>query len=134
MSCATCTLYMLYMYTTVYTCIYNVQNLIYSLLILNEVVIPSLLCTLPLRPSQYVYAQPDQGAVVEGIFVPWCLNCSQGAVEQGLGIVGAVIMPHNLYLHSGLVLVSGAHVQCTMNTVTTVMWCHSETCSVHVHV
>ena len=24
---------------------------------------------------------------------------------QGLGIVGAVIMPHNLYLHSGLVLV-----------------------------
>ena len=27
-------------------------------------------------------------------------------MEQGLGIVGAVIMPHNLYLHSGLVLVS----------------------------
>ena len=56
--------------------------------------------------TQYVYAQPDQGAVVEGIFVPWCQNCSSGAVEQGLGIVGAVIMPHNLYLHSGLVLVS----------------------------
>jgi NRAMP (natural resistance-associated macrophage protein)-like metal ion transporter len=53
----------------------------------------------------YVYAQPAQAAVVEGIFVPWCQNCSSGAVEQGLGIVGAVIMPHNLYLHSGLVLV-----------------------------
>ncbi|CAI8031435.1 Natural resistance-associated macrophage protein 2 [Geodia barretti] len=52
----------------------------------------------------YVYAQPAQAAVVEGIFVPWCQNCSSGAVEQGLGIVGAVIMPHNLYLHSGLVL------------------------------
>jgi len=24
---------------------------------------------------------------------------------QGLGVLGAVIMPHNLYLHSGLVLV-----------------------------
>ena len=54
---------------------------------------------------QYVYAKPDQAAVVEGVFVPWCQNCTSGAVEQGLGIVGAVIMPHNLYLHSGLVLV-----------------------------
>ena len=57
---------------------------------------------------QYVYAQPDQGAVVEGIFLPWCQNCTSGAVEQGLGVVGAIIMPHNLYLHSGLVLVSYA--------------------------
>ena len=56
--------------------------------------------------TQYVYAQPDQAAVVKGIFVPWCQNCSSGAVEQGLGLIGAVIMPHNLYLHSGLVLVS----------------------------
>ena len=56
--------------------------------------------------TQYVYARPDQAEVVEGIFVPWCQNCSSGAVEQGLGLIGAVIMPHNLYLHSGLVLVS----------------------------
>ena len=60
---------------------------------------------------QYVYAQPDQAAVVEGIFVPWCENCTSGAIEQGLGVVGAVIMPHNLYLHSGLVLVSAMHVK-----------------------
>lgn len=56
--------------------------------------------------TQYVTAQPSQAEVVKGLVVPWCYNCSHGAVEQGLGIVGAVIMPHNLYLHSGLVLVS----------------------------
>ena len=35
-----------------------------------------------------------------------CANCTSDAVVQGLGVVGAVIMPHNLFLHSGLVLVS----------------------------
>ncbi len=34
-----------------------------------------------------------------------CQNCTTDAVKQGLGLVGAVIMPHNLFLHSGLVLV-----------------------------
>ena len=28
------------------------------------------------------------------------------SIEQLVGIVGAVIMPHNIYLHSALVLVS----------------------------
>ena len=37
--------------------------------------------------------------------MPWCSNCSGEAIESGLGLVGAVIMPHNIYLHSGLVLV-----------------------------
>ena len=60
-----------------------------------------------------MYARPDQGAVVEGIFVPWCEGCPSGAAEQGLGIVGAIIMPHNIYLHSGLVLVS--HVLYVLN-------------------
>ena len=35
-----------------------------------------------------------------------CHGCEPGATEQGLGLVGAIIMPHNIYLHSGLVLVS----------------------------
>lgn len=52
----------------------------------------------------YVYAQPNQLDVFKGAVIPWCKNCTHGAVEQGLGVVGAVIMPHNLYLHSGLVL------------------------------
>lgn len=55
---------------------------------------------------QYIYARPNQLAVFEGAVIPWCKNCTNKAVQQGLGVVGAVIMPHNLYLHSGLVLVS----------------------------
>ena len=68
---------------------------------------------------QYVFSQPNQGDVVKGIFLPWCQNCSRGAVEQGLGVVGAVIMPHNLYLHSGLVLVSCMSCECHVTLVIT---------------
>lgn len=52
----------------------------------------------------YIYAGPIQKDVVKGVFIPWCEGCDSSAAEQGLGIVGAIIMPHNLYLHSGLVL------------------------------
>ncbi|KAM7301163.1 protein Malvolio [Ixodes scapularis] len=52
---------------------------------------------------QYVKVAPDQVKVVEGLFVPWCANCDNRALLQAVGIVGAVIMPHNLYLHSALV-------------------------------
>lgn len=39
--------------------------------------------------------------------MPSCSGCSTPQVEQAVGIVGAVIMPHNMYLHSALVKVSG---------------------------
>lgn len=52
---------------------------------------------------QYVEAAPDQGEVMTGMFVPWCKDCSSDALLQAVGVVGAVIMPHNLYLHSALV-------------------------------
>ncbi|XP_054722780.1 natural resistance-associated macrophage protein 2-like [Uloborus diversus] len=52
---------------------------------------------------EYFTAMPDQGQVVKGLFVPWCSNCDSRALLQAVGIVGAVIMPHNLYLHSALV-------------------------------
>eukprot|EP00039_Didymoeca_costata_P030075 m.27782 g.27782 ORF g.27782 m.27782 type:complete len:531 (-) comp7937_c0_seq2:74-1666(-) len=45
---------------------------------------------------------PPTGEVVKGIIVPEVQN--NDAVEQATGILGAVIMPHNLYLHSALVL------------------------------
>ena len=32
--------------------------------------------------SQYIYAKPNQVDVVKGVFIPWCDNCTQGAVEQ----------------------------------------------------
>lgn len=52
---------------------------------------------------EYVVAAPDQAAVVEGLVVPWCAHCPRGALLQAVGMIGAVIMPHNIYLHSALV-------------------------------
>ncbi|CAG2061166.1 unnamed protein product, partial [Timema podura] len=54
---------------------------------------------------EYVVAAPDQGQVMKGMFFPWCENCDNTALLQAVGIIGAVIMPHNLYLHSALVKV-----------------------------
>ncbi|KAB7497395.1 Protein Malvolio [Armadillidium nasatum] len=52
---------------------------------------------------EYGVVRPDQGQVMRGLFVPGCKDCSRDAILQAVGIVGAVIMPHNLYLHSALV-------------------------------
>nr|XP_022919764.1 protein Malvolio-like [Onthophagus taurus] len=52
---------------------------------------------------EYIVAAPSQGSVVQGMFFPWCKDCNSDALLQAVGIVGAVIMPHNLYLHSALV-------------------------------
>ncbi|RXG55577.1 Protein Malvolio, partial [Armadillidium vulgare] len=52
---------------------------------------------------EYGVVKPDQGQVMRGLFVPGCKDCSRDAILQAVGIVGAVIMPHNLYLHSALV-------------------------------
>ncbi|KAG5836287.1 hypothetical protein ANANG_G00252990 [Anguilla anguilla] len=52
---------------------------------------------------EYVLVRPDQGELLKGMFVPYCAGCSATQLEQAVGIVGAVIMPHNIYLHSALV-------------------------------
>lgn len=52
---------------------------------------------------EYIVATPNQGEVVKGLMVPWCSNCGQKELLQAVGVIGAVIMPHNLYLHSALV-------------------------------
>uniref|UniRef100_A0A4W3GSN5 Solute carrier family 11 member 2 n=1 Tax=Callorhinchus milii TaxID=7868 RepID=A0A4W3GSN5_CALMI len=52
---------------------------------------------------EYVTVRPDQGALLKGMFVPYCQGCGPPQLEQAVGIVGAVIMPHNIYLHSALV-------------------------------
>lgn len=46
-------------------------------------------------------ANPDYGQMATGTFVP---TIPSGAITAALGLIGAVIMPHNLYLHSSLVL------------------------------
>jgi manganese transport protein len=56
---------------------------------------------------QIALADPDWGAVIRG-FVPHTdLFANRGMLYLSLGILGATVMPHNLYLHSGLVQTRG---------------------------
>ncbi|VDN06992.1 unnamed protein product [Thelazia callipaeda] len=52
---------------------------------------------------EYVIVKPNQLSVLKGMFLPWCEGCGRNQFLLGVSIVGAVIMPHNLYLHSALV-------------------------------
>uniref|UniRef100_A0A9L0I9S1 Solute carrier family 11 member 2 n=1 Tax=Equus asinus TaxID=9793 RepID=A0A9L0I9S1_EQUAS len=52
---------------------------------------------------EYITVRPSQSQVLKGMFVPGCSGCRTPQIEQAVGIVGAVIMPHNMYLHSALV-------------------------------
>ncbi|CAL7950973.1 unnamed protein product [Xylocopa violacea] len=52
---------------------------------------------------EYVVSSPPQGEVISGMFIPWYKDYDRNMLLQAVGIVGAVIMPHNLYLHSALV-------------------------------
>ena len=45
-------------------------------------------------------ALPPAGPVFKGWALPYCTS---NHVEQAVGMLGAVIMPHNLFLHSALV-------------------------------
>lgn len=49
---------------------------------------------------EMVFAQPEVGSIVKGLIpsLP-----SEGALYIAIGIIGATVMPHNLYLHSSLV-------------------------------
>ncbi|KAG1660155.1 Protein Malvolio [Nymphon striatum] len=52
---------------------------------------------------EYVVVAPDQLEIAKGLFIPNCQNCNSAILLQAIGAIGAVIMPHNLYLHSALV-------------------------------
>ncbi len=49
---------------------------------------------------EIILAKPDMGEVVKG-FIPTALDST--ALYIAVGIIGATVMPHNLYLHSALV-------------------------------
>eukprot|EP01111_Echinosteliopsis_oligospora_P012268 TRINITY_DN4182_c0_g1_i1.p1 TRINITY_DN4182_c0_g1~~TRINITY_DN4182_c0_g1_i1.p1 ORF type:complete len:504 (-),score=128.94 TRINITY_DN4182_c0_g1_i1:53-1564(-) len=49
---------------------------------------------------EYGISKPDQAEVIKGIVVPRLDNAN---LVPAMGLVGAIIMPHNLYLHSALV-------------------------------
>jgi manganese transport protein len=50
--------------------------------------------------AEMVFAQPDMGELAKG-FIPAIPNST--ALYIAIGIIGATVMPHNLYLHSSLV-------------------------------
>jgi natural resistance-associated macrophage protein 2 len=44
---------------------------------------------------------PDYGQLFFGMFVP---TVPEGTLDAAIGVVGCIIMPHNVYLYSALVL------------------------------
>ena len=56
---------------------------------------------------QIALADPDWGAVIRGFLPSRELFADRDMLYLGLGILGATVMPHNLYLHSGLVQTRG---------------------------
>jgi len=48
---------------------------------------------------EMIWAKPDVGELVKG-FIPSLP--SEEALYIAIGIIGATVMPHNLYLHSSL--------------------------------
>jgi len=49
---------------------------------------------------EILMSQPDLGSLMSGLLIP---RLSQGSILVAVGIIGATVMPHNLYLHSALV-------------------------------
>jgi manganese transport protein len=56
---------------------------------------------------QIALADPDWGGVVRGFVPSGQLLTNSEMLYLALGILGATVMPHNLYLHSGLVQTRG---------------------------
>jgi manganese transport protein len=56
---------------------------------------------------QIALADPDWGAVIRGFLPHTDLFANREMLYLALGILGATVMPHNLYLHSGLVQTRG---------------------------
>ncbi|KAI3852660.1 hypothetical protein MKX03_023852 [Papaver bracteatum] len=68
------------------------------------------------------YAKPDASEVLKGLFVPTLKG--NGATGLAISLLGAMVMPHNLFLHSALVLsrkvprsLQGIKDACTFYTI-----------------
>ena len=57
--------------------------------------------------TQIALADPDWGAVLRGFLPSREILADPDMLYLALGILGATVMPHNLYLHSGLVQTRG---------------------------
>ncbi|KAB0378599.1 hypothetical protein FD755_010177 [Muntiacus reevesi] len=52
---------------------------------------------------EYVTVKPSQTQILKGMFLPSCSDCRTPQIMQAVATVGAIITPHNIYLHSALV-------------------------------
>ncbi|KAF7636563.1 hypothetical protein Mgra_00003954 [Meloidogyne graminicola] len=52
---------------------------------------------------EFIIVKPDFVDLISGTLLPYCPGCGRKEFLQAISVVGAVIMPHNLYLHSALV-------------------------------
>ncbi len=55
----------------------------------------------PVRRAHLLPGEPDPGDILEGLFIPDLRN--KFVVQQVVRMVGCIIMPHHLFLHSALV-------------------------------
>ncbi|XP_075814608.1 natural resistance-associated macrophage protein 2-like [Microtus pennsylvanicus] len=70
--------------------------------------------------QRYITVKPSQNQVLRGMSVPSCSGCSTSQIEQALGIVEAVIMLHNMYLHSALL--KGVVLRCYFGPAALNIW------------
>jgi manganese transport protein len=69
-----------------------------------EAVVAALVATIAMCfLAQLLWAHPAPGEVARGLLPPRALATDRGMLLLAVAIVGATVMPHNLYLHSALV-------------------------------
>lgn len=60
-------------------------------------------CFLVTFGYEFFTVTPEYKKIALGIAIPYCKDCGSDGMEQAISVIGAIIMPHNLYLHSALV-------------------------------
>jgi manganese transport protein len=68
---------------------------------IEAIVMTLILVILLVFTYEVIIAQPNLSALVQG-FIPQKQVLNHGQLTMALGIVGATVMPHNLYLHSSI--------------------------------
>ncbi len=71
--------------------------------VLESVVIALTLVIFVSFAIEMAYAQPDLGEILRGFIPQTEIARSPAMLYLALGIIGATVMPHNLYLHSSIV-------------------------------
>ena len=71
--------------------------------VLESVVIALTLVIFASFAIEMAYAQPDLGEILRGFIPQTDIAKSPAMLYLALGIIGATVMPHNLYLHSSIV-------------------------------